>query len=272
MNNSTTPLGKYTSSRWSILMLFIFSAINIFSISASGTYFLFSAYLPQVFISLALVESSWMVGMVIASIVYILPYLFCYIFSKKKVGWMIAALVLFSVDSLFFLIDLPAYLAAGDLSFIIDLAFRVYVLVSLIMGVVHGKQVEAILNVGPQENTAQENPYQDSATEESAESATEEASDLYDATRQLTIQRKKAFVGCAVGISVYANGKELGILKSGQKETFTVPARSFHLRISFTNGLSDNSIEIAAGESPIAYEIVPKMGFSVTTLELHPLQ
>ena len=176
---------------------------------------------------------------------------------------MVAALVLFSVDSLIFLIDFFAYLAAGDLSFIIDLIFRIYVLVSLIIGVVNRKQAVSVAN-GVQENAANENVNQGSETEGNV--------DFYDTTRQLTVHRKKKFVGCAVAILVYANGKELGKLKNGQTETFTVPARTFHLRVAFSNGLSDNSIEIAAGESPIAYEVVPKMGFTANVLELNPLQ
>lgn len=263
MKASASPFGKYNNSRLSILLLFIFSVINIFTISTLGTYFLFSAYLPQVLISLAYLDPSLTPVMVILSILYILPYLLCYIFSKKKAGWMIAALVLFSVDSLFFLIDLPAYLAAGDLSFIIDLIFRIYVLASLIIGVVNRKQAMLAAN-GVQENAANENVNQGSETEGNV--------DFYDTTRQLTIHRKKKFVGCAVAILVYANGKELGKLKNGQTETFTVPARAFHLRVAFSNGLSDNSIEIAAGESPIAYEVVPKMGFTANVLELNPLQ
>lgn len=263
MKASASPFGKYNNSRQSILLLFIFSVINIFSISMLGTYFLFSAYLPQVLISLAYLDPSLTPVMVILSILYILPYLLCYIFSKKKAGWMIAALVLFSVDSLFFLIDLPAYLAAGDLSFIIDLIFRIYVLASLIIGVVNRKQAVSVAN-GVQENAANENVNQGSETEGNV--------DFYDTTRQLTVHRKKKFVGCAVAILVYANGKELGKLKNGQTETFTVPARTFHLRVAFSNGLSDNSIEIAAGESPIAYEVVPKMGFTANVLELNPMQ
>ena len=263
MKASASPFGKYNNSRLSILLLFIFSVINIFSISTLGTYFLFSAYLPQVLISLAYLDPSLTPVMVILSIIYILPYLLCYIFSKKKAGWMVAALVLFSVDSLVFLIDFFAYLAAGDLSFIIDLIFRIYVLASLIIGVVNRKQAVLAAN-GVQENAANENVNQGSETEGNV--------DFYDTTRQLTIQRKKKFVGCAVAILVYANGKELGKLKSGQTETFTVPAHSFHLRVAFSNGLSDNSIEIAAGESPIAYEVVPKMGFTANVLELNPME
>lgn len=263
MKASASPFGKYNNSRQSILLLFIFSVINIFSISMLGTYFLFSAYLPQVLISLAYLDPSLTPVMVILSIIYILPYLLCYIFSKKKAGWMVAALVLFSVDSLFFLIDLFAYLAAGDLSFIIDLIFRIYVLASLIIGVVNRKQAVSVAN-GVQENAANENVNQGSETEGNV--------DFYDTTRQLTVHRKKKFVGCAVAILVYANGKELGKLKNGQTETFTVPARTFHLRVAFSNGLSDNSIEIAAGESPIAYEVVPKMGFTASVLELNPMK
>ena len=263
MKASASPFGKYNNSRQSILLLFIFSVINIFTISTLGTYFLFSAYLPQVLISLAYLDPSLTPVMVILSILYILPYLLCYIFSKKKAGWMVAALALFSVDSLVFLIDFFAYLAAGDLSFIIDLIFRIYVLASLIIGVVNRKQAVLAAN-GVQENAANENVNQGSETEGNV--------DFYDTTRQLTIHRKKKFVGCAVAILVYANGKELGKLKSGQTETFTVPARTFHLRVAFSNGLSDNSIEIAAGESPIAYEVVPKMGFTANVLELNPMQ
>ena len=133
---------KINSARSSLLFIVILSIVNIFAISG-GSYFLFSAYLPQVFIALAVYgDPSLLMPMIVLSVIYVFPYLLCFIFSKKRKGWMIAALVLFIIDSIFFVIDVLPLFMLGDVSFIMDAIIRVYALVSLITGVTAYSKLE----------------------------------------------------------------------------------------------------------------------------------
>lgn len=131
------------SARSTILLILILSIVNIFAIAFGDTYFLFSAYLPQVFIAFAVYgEPTLLMPMVVLSVIYVFPYLLCFIFAKKRKGWMIAALVLFIIDSIFFVIDVLPLFMLGDISFLFDAFIRVYALVSLIMGVAAYSKLE----------------------------------------------------------------------------------------------------------------------------------
>ena len=91
---------RYNSVRYDILLIFIFTVINILLplLTDSSTFFLFAAEVPYYIFAIgwAMVE-----GEMLSSIVYPLvlallitvPYLLFWIFSKKRYGWMIAALV-----------------------------------------------------------------------------------------------------------------------------------------------------------------------------------
>ena len=133
----------FNSSRSTIMLILILSIVNIFAIAFGDTYFLFSAYLPQVFIAVAVYsDPTLLMPMIVLSIIYVLPYLFCFIFAKKHKGWMVAALILFLIDSAFFAIDVVPLLMSGDISFILDLVIRIYAIVSLITGVAAFKKLE----------------------------------------------------------------------------------------------------------------------------------
>ncbi len=139
MNLAQRRIGN---ARSSILFIVILSIVNIFAISA-GSYFFFSAYLPQVFIALAVYgDPTLLVPMIVLSVIYVFPYLLCFIFSKKRKGWMIAALVLFLIDSAFFAIDVLPLLMLGDISFLFDAIIRVYALVTLIVGITGYSKLE----------------------------------------------------------------------------------------------------------------------------------
>ena len=126
---------QISAARSTILAVFIFTLINIFAIAFADTYFLYSAYVPQVFIAFAVFEApSLLMPMVIASIVYMFPYLLCYLFSKKRRGWMKFALILFTIDTILFGLDFISMLATGELYFILDLVIRVIVLINLFTG------------------------------------------------------------------------------------------------------------------------------------------
>ena len=130
---------KYASSRANLWLVVITSLLNLFFIAFNNSYFLFSPSMPPLFVELTLleageagVEMSALVVPFILGSVLTLPYLLCAIFAKKHVGWMIAALVFFSIDCIYLV-------AMYELtSIIIDILFHAWILFYLITGVING--------------------------------------------------------------------------------------------------------------------------------------
>ena len=80
------------------------------------------------------------VNLVIAGIC-LLAYLLCWIFSKKHYGWMIAALVMFIMDTLALV---GIYLMIEDFSGIMDLLIHAWVLYYLFLGVTNGRKLKQL--------------------------------------------------------------------------------------------------------------------------------
>lgn len=147
---------KYKQSRQNLLLVIIFTAINIcLALFASGTYFLFSAYVPFFLAYFGMFatgkypsdfyesnmkydfkDSSFLVIMIAIAVAILAAYLLCYILSKRnKVVWLIVALVLFAVDSAVLIL-----LTDFAVDSILDYAFHVWVIVALVNGIIaHSK-------------------------------------------------------------------------------------------------------------------------------------
>ena len=143
---------KYNNCRANLLLVLIFTVVNLFTVTFGDTYFLFSATIPMLFplgfagavadpeflaeMGLTAQDATTLliVGLVIG-VVLTVPYLLCWIFSKKRVGWMIAALVFFAIDCLFLLVSF-------DLSMIADILIHAWVMFYLVTGVLHGKKLK----------------------------------------------------------------------------------------------------------------------------------
>ena len=140
---------KYNRSRANLLLVLLFTVINLFSVTFGDTYFLFSATLPMLFpatMAEIAADTEMMAGLgllpedatvliivgLVIGVIMTVPYLLCWIFSKKRPGWMVAALVFFSIDCLLLvtMYDLTTV--------IIDLLIHGWVMFYLITGVKHG--------------------------------------------------------------------------------------------------------------------------------------
>ena len=140
---------KYNRSRANLLLVIVFTVVNLFTVTFGNTYFLFSANLPMLFpavpaeiaadteylTAMGMMPEDGMiiilVGLVLGLILTV-PYLLCWIFSKKRPGWMVAALVFFSIDCL-------VLLGLYDLTDVLfDLLIHGWVMFYLITGVTHG--------------------------------------------------------------------------------------------------------------------------------------
>jgi len=148
---------RYSSARSNLLLVVLFTLINCVICSFGGmTYFLFSAAAPyslamegavlsgrfsdDVYIELVgapkselmLESTSYFVFMLSIAAVILVLFFLCWLLSGNgRVGWMIAGLVLFAADTVYM------FLSYGfSVDQILDILFHIWVLASLIMGVV----------------------------------------------------------------------------------------------------------------------------------------
>lgn len=138
---------KYASARSNLLLMLIFTVINIVLFFAgSGTMMLFSATIPyfsvifgQAFAEVWEMNLFLTVGIIIA-VISLALYLLCWIFSKKHFGWMIGALVFFIMDTL--VMGAMYLFVLQDASGILDVLVHVWVLYYLIIGVSNGSKLK----------------------------------------------------------------------------------------------------------------------------------
>ncbi|MBR5246434.1 MAG: hypothetical protein IKV25_03565 [Clostridia bacterium] len=144
---------KYNSSIMNILLVVVFSFVNVVLLAVnSNTYFLFSAFIPYFLADYGMYfcgmypeeyyydmsemvfsDKSTLIITFAIAIAILLFYLLCWFLAKKKkVGWLIAALVLFVIDTL-------AMFAIAGISadLIVDIVFHIWVIVSLVNGIVN---------------------------------------------------------------------------------------------------------------------------------------
>ena len=143
---------KYNSARTSLLAMIAFTVVNIVLLFIdSSSYFLFSLYVPYILVFMGLLFTGRLpeifnmeefagfeilpdvvlTVMVCLAVVIILLHVICWFFSKKnRVGWLICALVLFSIDTIIM------FLMQGvSVDTILDVIFHVWVIVSLVNGI-----------------------------------------------------------------------------------------------------------------------------------------
>ncbi len=142
---------KYKSARANLLVMIMLTVLNIVLLFAnSDRVFLFSATVP--YVSMALGRAlyfEWgnnvvLVQGIIVAVISLAFYLICWIFSKKNNGWLIAALVLFSADTVFMA---GFYLLTQDASGIMDAIIHIFVLYYLIAGVMAGNNLKKLSTI-----------------------------------------------------------------------------------------------------------------------------
>ncbi len=152
-------LRKYNSARMNLFLVVIVTLINvILGFTGSGTYFLFSAFIPYFLVISGMyncgkmpadwyegdmseydfLEPSYLVILATFALIILTLYVIFFLLSKnQKSGWLIAALVLFSLDTVGFLL-----LGSIGLETILDLLFHAWVLYYLISGVIAAKKLK----------------------------------------------------------------------------------------------------------------------------------
>ena len=180
-NSAANELAKLTrraqSARMDIIVVVLFTVVNIaLMLFGSLTYFLFSVSLPYYFCYFMSLYTGrmpkeiygsewdgfqflpdglfWLA--VVVSVVVLAMYAVCFFASQSKkknedgsvtvsysMGWLIAALVLFSIDTLIYII-MMAVLIGFQMSMLIDLAIHIYVIVTLVMGVISAYKLKKL--------------------------------------------------------------------------------------------------------------------------------
>lgn len=265
MNTNLLPsTPKYKNARATLLLVIAFSLINVFAYFA-GSYFYFSSRIALVLVAIGdLVDNS--IGTSLFKIIFgalaiasLVPYLLSWIFSKKKAGWMIVALVLFSVDTLVLLIDVPSIIANGGYTIIIDVVIHAVVLFELAVGVKAGYSMKKeAITAAEQAQTLQEENSLNNDT-----SVAEEGK-----KRSIVFTREKSFAGCAIPLIVYTNGQEVCKLKNGESKTLEVPSSAFELSVMMSNGFANAKEVVEAGEDQLNFSFKIKMGFSNSSIEI----
>lgn len=174
-------VNKYMRARHNLLSVVIFTLINIVLLLAqSNTYFLFSASIPYYLADLGMylcgkypaeyyagmedvmfLNNSFLVVVLVIAAVILSLYLLSWILSKKlRVGWMIFALVFFVLDTLAMLV-----LMGISADMIIDIVFHIWVIVSLIIGIVSYFKLKKLPPEDPVEPLPEEVPAEPLAAE-----------------------------------------------------------------------------------------------------------
>lgn len=154
--NSPEYLQKQIAgARYSLLLILIFTVINLVMLligvdeylyGEGVRYFLFSASVPYNLtmfgISFDLGIDTFTITALVISAVILGVYLLCWLLSKKKIGWLTVALVMFVLDTLALLgLSLWMETLTND---ILDIVFHGWVIVELVQALAANKKLKAM--------------------------------------------------------------------------------------------------------------------------------
>lgn len=150
-DNSSLAMRRYRAARAGLVGMMLLTVVNtvMAAIGEYESYFVFSDYLAYycaVYGRVFYEQSGEMLYLILgcaAAALILLPYLLCWIFSKKRRGWLIAALVLFTIDTLLVIWDAIGFM---DISYLMDIGFHIWLLVELVLGIRAGKKALAEAN------------------------------------------------------------------------------------------------------------------------------
>ena len=152
-NSREYLLRQVANGRYSLILIVILTVVNlVMAILDTNTYFLFSASVPYylVFLGMAIengfVDGAWNVkgsltytGLVIA-VVIVAVYLLCWLMSKKRSGWLTAALVLFIIDTVA-LVGIAFALYESPTTKLVDFLLHIWAIVELVQAVRGSKKL-----------------------------------------------------------------------------------------------------------------------------------
>lgn len=135
---------KEKAGRNNLLLAIILTVVNIvLFLGGSEMMLLFSISVPYYAVIFGAIlggEDMVVTGCVIAAVILVV-YFVCWLLSKKRIGWMIAALVLMIVDTIALI---AFYLLASEISGILDFVFHAMIIYYLVAGIVSAKKLKKL--------------------------------------------------------------------------------------------------------------------------------
>ena len=130
----TSPEKVYQGARYAIILLVALTVVNIILCMLNSDHYFVSSVFMSYFVVVMLNHTA--VSIAIAALILV-PYVLAFFLSKKKPVWMIVALVLFVIDTLFIIAVMfwMKKLGVSPWSMILDLALHALVIYELAMGV-----------------------------------------------------------------------------------------------------------------------------------------
>lgn len=138
-------LNKYKSARLYLMVSLIFSAINVvLMLFKPGSSFVYSLFVPMMGMIFkdSLVAYGYSEALIVITSVF-LPMLLlaiAYTLSKKDWHWLLAATILFGIDT-FLMMSFWVVIMAMDGSMMLEMLFEIVIFVNLIFGVIAGKKL-----------------------------------------------------------------------------------------------------------------------------------
>ena len=141
---SKTAGAAYKAARGNLLAMLVLTAVNtLLALTGSDRYYLFTDFAAYIWAAFArgfydfTGEAKWLVLGAAGAVLVMAVYFLCWLLSKKRRGWLTAALVLFSVDTAALVAGL---VTAFEASSILDVVFHGLLLWYLAMGVRRGRE------------------------------------------------------------------------------------------------------------------------------------
>lgn len=141
---------KVSSARHSLLLVLIFTVINLVILLADGnSYFLFSASVPYYLTAFGMGMDMGMgtegIGVftttaLVISAVILAVYLICWLMTKKKPAWYLVSAILFAIDTVALVLIALGFEMMADS--IMDLVFHAWVIVELFQAVSANKKLK----------------------------------------------------------------------------------------------------------------------------------
>ncbi len=141
---------RLSGARTNLLLVIAFTVINlVLLLTDSGRYFLFSASVPYELTFLGAVINYQETGAIMGTYTYtalvisaviLAVYLLSWLFSKKRTGWYIVALVMFSLDTLVLILLNLDILSEC----ILDIILHAYVIFDLVQAILAGKKLKTM--------------------------------------------------------------------------------------------------------------------------------
>ena len=139
---------KYAASRSNLLLALVLTVINIVLLfTESNSMLLFSMSVPYYTVAFSRLLDLETVGLIIAAVMLV-AYLLCWILSKKRCGWLVAAAVLFVIDTLCLA---GLYILMQDFSGILDAVIHIAVLYYLFPGISAYKRLKKLPQLTPEQ-------------------------------------------------------------------------------------------------------------------------